>query len=152
MNRDFAEMLDALSAEAAEFLVVGAYAVAAHGAPRATGDLDLWVRPSAENAVKVFRALGRFGARLGPHGVTHEDFERPESVYQIGVVPNRIDLVTSIDGVRFDDAWRGRMAIELWGRRVEVLGRDELLRNKRATGRLKDLADVEALEALEPRT
>ena len=103
MNRDFAEMLKALSAEGVDYLVVGAYAVAGHGIPRATGDIDLWVRPTADNAARLWRALERFGAprsRLSP-----ELFTQPDVVYQIGLPPNRIDFLTTIDGIVFEDAW-----------------------------------------------
>ena len=145
MNRDFVEMLSALSAAGAEFLVVGAHALAAHGLPRATGDLDVWIRRSPENAERVWRALVSFGAPLGELDV--EDLKTPEVDFQIGVVPNRIDLLTSIDGVTFDDAWETRKTIVLDERRVPVLGREALLQNKRASGRLQDLADVAWLEA-----
>jgi hypothetical protein len=103
MNRDFAEMLKALAAESVEFLVVGAYAVAGHGIPRATGDIDLWVRPTPDNAARLWRALERFGAPRSR--VSPEAFTQPDVVYQIGLPPNRIDFLTTIDGVSFDDAW-----------------------------------------------
>src|SRR4051812_1317630 len=104
MNRDFAEMLSALSAAGAEFLVVGAHALAAHGRPRATGDLDIWVRSTSENAEKVWSALARFGAPLS--GLSKADLQAPDVVFQIGIEPNRIDILTSIDGVDFDGAWQ----------------------------------------------
>lgn len=149
MSDDFGEMLDALSAAGAEFLVVGAHALAGHGVVRFSGDIDLWVRPSAENARTVIEALTAFGAPLAAHGVTATDFTTPGTVYQLGVVPNRIDLLTSIDGVSFDEAWRGRVETMVVGRRVAIIGVDDLLRNKRAAGRAKDLADAEALEAMQ---
>lgn len=136
-------MLSALFAAGAEFLVVGAHALAAHGVPRATGDLDLWVRASAENAERVWRALEQFGAPL--HDLTIDDLARPDVVFQIGVVPQRIDLLTSITGVSFDDAWANRVHVEIGELEVPVLGRSELLRNKRAVGRTRDLADIEEL-------
>lgn len=136
-------MLFALSAAGAEFLVVGAHALAAHGVPRATGDLDLWVRASAENAERVWKALEQFGAPL--HDLTMDDLARPDVVFQIGVVPQRIDLLTSITGVTFDDAWANRMYVEIDELEVPVLGRSELVRNKRAVGRTRDLADIEEL-------
>lgn len=107
MNRDFAEMLKALSDEGVEYLVVGAYAVAAHGIPRATGDIDLWVRPTQENAVRLWRALERFGAPRSR--LTPETFTKADIVYQIGLPPNRIDLLTTIDGVEFEAAWQERV-------------------------------------------
>ena len=144
MNRDFAEMLSALSAAGADFLVVGAHALAAHGRPRATGDLDIWVRPTPPNAEKVWSALVRFGAPLGE--VSPADFHTPGVVFQIGLEPNRIDILTAIDGVEFDEAWRSRVVHEIDGLPVPLLGREELIRNKRAAGRPQDLADVAALE------
>jgi hypothetical protein len=107
MNQHFAEMLSALSAENADFLVVGAYALAAHGYVRATGDLDIWVRCSPENAERVMRSIIRFGAPL--QGLTVEDLTTPEVVFQIGVAPVRIDLLTSIADVEFDEAWQHRV-------------------------------------------
>lgn len=145
MNRDFDEMLAALSAAAAEFLVVGAYAVAVHGRPRATGDLDLWVRPSAENAARVWQALVAFGAPLSE--LTPADLVRPDVVFQIGVPPSRIDLMTGLSGITFDEAWPRRVLVSVSGRTVAVLGREDLIRNKKATGRPRDLADVAELEA-----
>lgn len=144
MNRDFVEMLSALCAAGAEFLVVGAHAVAVHGVPRATGDLDLWVRPTPENAQRVWAALKTFGAPL--HDLTPEDLARPGIVFQIGIVPCRIDILTQITGVDFGSAWRGKTELAIEGVRVSVIGRNELLANKRATGRPKDLADIAALE------
>jgi hypothetical protein len=144
VNPDFREMLSALSAEGVEFLVVGAYAVAAHGAPRATGDLDIWVRPAPENAQRVLRALRVFGAPIG--GLTAGDLVLPGLVFQMGVAPRRIDVLTGIDGVTFEDAYPRRVEIVEGSLRVPVLGRADLLANKRAAGRAKDLADVERLE------
>lgn len=144
MNRDFVEMLDALSAAGAEFLVVGAHALAVHGHPRATGDLDLWVRPTPENAARVWNALVAFGAPLDELRV--EDLAAPEVVFQIGVSPDRIDILTSITGVTFDEAWPARVSAEVCGRTIPILGREHLLANKRATARTRDLADVEELE------
>ena len=146
MNRDFVEMLAALRDAGAEYLVVGAHAVAAHGRPRATGDLDLWVRPTPENARRVYSALAAFGAPLDQLEVG--ELTDPDLVYQIGVVPARIDILTGISGVEFAEAWAGRMTIRLGELEVPVLGREELLRNKRASGRPRDLADVAELEAI----
>ena len=143
MERDFVEMLSALDAAGAEFLVVGAHALAAHGVPRATGDLDIWVRGTPENAARVLAALRDFGAPL--FDLSPEDLVRPETVFQIGVVPVRVDLLTSISGVDFEEAWAGRICATVDGVTFGVLGLEELIRNKRATGRPKDLLDVEAL-------
>jgi hypothetical protein len=144
MNRDFAEMLSALSAAGVEFLVVGAHAVAAHGHPRATGDLDIWVRPTPENAGRVWSALERFGAPL--FDLRLEDLGRPGVVFQIGVPPCRIDILTEITGVTFDEAWPGRLTTSVEGQTLAFIGRHELLTNKRAVGRPKDLGDVAFLE------
>ena len=146
MNRDFVEMLFALSETGSDFLIVGAYAVAAHGHPRATGDLDIWVRPSPENAERVLQALQAFGAPLS--NLSREDLTHPDTVFQIGVSPFRIDILTSITGVDFEQAWKNKMTISIEGRPVFCIGLDDLLLNKKATARAKDLADVDALEHL----
>lgn len=144
LNSDFRDMLSALSAESAEFLLVGAYALAAHGLPRATGDMDIWIRRSDANAPCVWRALQRFGAPLS--GLTIEDLQTPDLVFQVGVAPRRIDILTSIDGVEFDEAWPHRLIVEIEGLTVAALGRSHLIRNKMAVGRPQDLADVAWLE------
>ena len=133
-------MLLQLNEEKAEYLIVGAYALAAHGLPRATGDIDLWVRPIAENAEKVWKAIIKFGAPL--INLTKEDLATPGIIFQIGVIPRRIDIITSIDGVTFDEAWAERKQLEIEGLTVSVIGRNHLLINKQSTGRKKDLADV----------
>ena len=145
MNRDFVEMLSALSDEKVEFLVVGAHAMAAHGHPRATGDLDIWVNPTPENARRTWRALAAFGAPLGE--LTQEDLVSKDIVFQIGVVPSRIDVLTQIDGVDFSVAWKRRTTARVGGTAVPVLSRADLIENKLASGRPKDLADVESLES-----
>lgn len=133
----------ALSDAGAEYLIVGAHALAAHGLPRATGHLDLWVNPTPENAGRVWHALVQFGAPL--EQLTQEDLSSEDVVFQIGVVPNRIDILTSITGVAFDEAWDNRTMIAIEGMSVPVLGRAELVRNKRAVGRTRDIADIEEL-------
>lgn len=150
MERDFVEMLSALNAAGADYLVVGAHALAAHGVPRATGDLDIWIRATPDNAGRVLEALRSFGAPL--FDLSIEDLTRPEVVFQIGVVPVRIDLLTSISGVAFDEGWKGRTQASVEGVPFGVLGREELLRNKRATGRPKDLLDAQTLESPGRRT
>jgi hypothetical protein len=140
-------MLSAFSGARVEFLLVGAYALAVHGLPRATGDIDLWVRRDEQNAVRIVRALERFGAPLA--GVSAEDFLTVELVFQIGIAPRRIDILTSIDGVEFDEAWAEREEVEVEGLRVFVISRRHLVQNKRATGRLRDQADAEWLEGKE---
>lgn len=144
MNPDYSDMLDALCEAGAEFLIVGAYALAAHGFIRARGGLDIWVRPTPENALRVWDALVRFGAPL--HDLTVEELSKPEIVFQIGVVPCRIDILTTISGVSFEDAWPGRHTATVDGRELPVIGRAELLQNKRASGRPKDLGDAALLE------
>ena len=143
-NSDFEEILLAFNAAEVNCLVVGAYAVAAYSRPRATGDIDLWVDLSADNARRVFHALARFGAPL--EGVSEDTFREPEIAFQIGVAPVRIDVLTSIDGLSFDEAWPNRVASSVGDVPTHVLGRLDLIRNKKASGRPKDLADLERLE------
>lgn len=138
-------MLQALLAANARFLVVGAHALSAHGVPRATVDLDIWVWPDSENAQRVFEALARFGAPLESLGVTTADFVNPDNVAQFGLPPFRIDIMTSVSGVNFDAAWEERVEGKIEGVLVPIIGRDSFIKNKRASGRKKDLADLEAL-------
>lgn len=145
LNDDFLDLLRAFVEAEVEFVVVGAHALAVHGVPRATGDLDVVVRPSAGNAARVVSALRSFGAPLDAHGVGETDFSSPGAVYQLGLPPRRIDLLTSLTGVGFDEAWSGRTELQVADLKVPFLGRDALLRNKRATAREKDLADLELL-------
>ena len=145
MNPDFAEMLAALSEAGAEFMVVGAHAVSVYATPRATGDLDIWVRPTPENASRVWDALVAYGAPL--HELTAEDLVSEDLVFQIGVAPNRIDILPGIAGVAFARAWPRRTIVELWGISVPVIGRDDLVSSKRAAGRPRDLADLADLES-----
>lgn len=139
-------MLDALTEAGVDFLVVGAFALAAHGVPRATGDIDLWVRPDPTNARRLITALQRFGAPIAAHHISAQDFEVPGLVYQLGLPPHRIDLLTSIDGLTFTEAWSRRGVGSLLGRDVPILSRDDLIANKRAAGRPKDLLDIALLE------
>ena len=148
MNQDFAEMLAALSGAGADYLVIGAHAVAVHANPRATGDLDLWIRPTTANAERVWRALESFGAPL--HELERDDLVAHDLVFQIGVAPNRIDILTTIGGVTFDEAWPRRAVVSLWGQPVPVIGREDLIASKRAAGRPQDLADIVALERARP--
>ena len=144
MNQDFIDLLNAFTVADVRFLVVGAYALAVHGRPRATGDLDLWVEPSDENAVKVVRALAAFGAPLS--GVSAADFSTPGVVYQIGVAPGRVDVLTELSGLTFAEAWDSRVRRPFGSIEVDVIGRDAFVKNKRATGRARDLADIDGLE------
>lgn len=147
MTDDWIELLSALVAAEVRFLVVGAHALAVHGVPRGTQDLDVWIERSAENAKRTWRALGAFGAPLESMGVSQADFERPNVIVQMGLPPNRIDLMTGISGVaEFSAAWARRVEGPVRGRPVPFLGRADMIANKRAAGRPKDLADVAALE------
>ena len=128
------------------FLVVGAQAMAAHGVPRATGDMDVWVEPTRANARAVWRALLEFGAPVEAFDLSVDDFAVAGNVVQVGLPPRRIDLLTSIDGVEFADAWESRLVTRIADCPVPFLAREELLRNKRAAGRPKDLLDIELLE------
>ncbi len=136
--------MSAFIEEGVEFLVVGAYALAVYGLPRATGDIDLWVNNSLDNTSKVWSALEKFGAPL--EQLNRKDLEEPGVVYQIGVVPNRIDIMTSIDDVEFEDAWNRRFIVKVEGLDIPVLSREHLIKNKRAVGRPQDLVDVDYLE------
>ena len=145
LNDDFRDILVALVEAEVVFLIVGAHALAVHGLPRATGDIDLLVKPTPDNAKRVLEALRAFGAPIDAHGVSEADFTTPGTVYQIGLPPRRIDLLTEITAVSFDDAWQDRTQTTIAGLELAVLGRQSLLRNKRALGRPKDLADIAAL-------
>ncbi len=144
MSRDFRDLFAAFNAEGVEYLLVGAHALAVHGHVRATKDLDVWVRPSGDNAARVLRALTAFGAPLAD--LTQDDLATPGLIYQMGVPPLRIDVVTSIEGVGFDVAWATRFQTRFLDEPVWVLSRGHLIQNKRAAGRTQDLADVEWLE------
>ncbi|MFQ5744123.1 MAG: hypothetical protein ACE5HV_11105 [Acidobacteriota bacterium] len=149
MNEDFQDILATLLEAGARFLVVGAHAMAVHGVPRATGDLDIWIEPTADNVEQVWSALVRFGAPVESLGISLQDFLKPGSVIQIGVPPRRIDILTDITGVDFKSAWESRAVHSVEDLRVPFVGRETLVQNKQATGRLKDLADLEALEEKE---
>lgn len=146
LNSDYREMLQCLADEQVKYLVVDAYALAAHGYPRATMDIDLWVMPSPENADAVLRALHRFGSPL--HGLTAADLQKSDTVFQIGVAPRRIDIITGASGLVFEETFAGASEVEVEGLKLRIPSIDDLIRNKRASGRTKDLADAEALEAL----
>ncbi len=143
MNQDFLDLLRAFIDHSVRFLVVGAYALGVHGRPRATGDLDVWIEPTPENAGRLMRALQQFGAPMGQ--VTTDDFSRPGIVFQMGLPPLRIDVLTELSGLTFDEAWPSRTQAAFGPVTVGVIGRDAFIKNKRATGRAKDLGDIEAL-------
>jgi hypothetical protein len=145
VNEDFRDLLAAFLEAGVRFLVVGAHAMAVHGVPRATGDLDVWIALETGNADRAWSALVRFGAPLAAMGISPSDFGRPDQVVQVGLPPRRIDILTSISAVSFEEAWRDRVTHDAAGLVLPFLGRAALIRNKRASGRAKDLADLEAL-------
>lgn len=144
VNQDFVELLQSFDDHSVEYLIVGAHALAAHGHVRATKHFDVFVGASQQNAARVYSALAAFGAPL--HDLTVADLATEGTVFQIGVAPVRIDILTKIDGVSFQEAFAARVMSRFGGRPVAVLSREHLIRNKRATGRLQDLADVERME------
>jgi len=144
VSPDFKELLLAFNARNVDYLVVGAHALAAHGHVRATKDLDVWVRPDKANAGRVLQALSDFGTPLGD--LTIEDLSKTGTVFQIGLPPLRIDIITHVDGVNFPDAWRDRLQTSFGGAPASVISRHHLIANKKAAARLQDLADVERLE------
>ena len=149
---DFRDLLVELADAEAEFVLVGGWAMAVHGRPRATEDLDVLVRATPANSAKVFAALSAFGAPVGPHGVNANTFGSEGPAYRIGIKPLRIELLTKISGVSYDEAAREPVHADVDGRVVPVIGREALLQNKRAAGRHKDLDDVEWLEVHGLRT
>lgn len=148
LNDDFRDMLGCLREAEVEFVIVGAHALSVHGFSRATGDIDIFVRPTTDNAARVMQALALFGAPTQAHGVSVSDFTKPGNVYQIGLPPRRIDLLTEISGVDFDRAWNSRVMSVVGHTDLPFLGRDALIANKRASARPKDLVDADMLERL----
>ncbi len=143
LNQDFKEFIQFLNANRVHYLVVGGYAVAFYGYPRYTKDIDIWIEASSENATKVMQALRDFG--FGSLDLTTEDFATFNQVIQLGYPPSRIDLLTSVDGIKFEDCYDSRVSIELEGLVVNFIDLDNLRLNKKASGRLQDLADLENL-------
>ncbi len=146
MSPDFSELLRTFNEHGVEYLIVGAHALAVYGHVRATKDLDIWVRADRENAQRVLTALSQFGAPLRDLAI--DDLSRPGTVFQIGLAPLRVDVITAIDGVNFSDAWPARFVARLGSASVFVISRQHLIVNKKTAGRLQDLADVEHLEAI----
>jgi len=144
MNPDFVDLLRAFSAAEVRCLIVGAYALAVHGRPRATGDLDVWIDATPENAARIMPALRTFGAPMSD--VTESDFAQPGVTYQMGVPPGRIDILTTLSGITFDEAWPTRIRRPFGEIEADYIGQDLFVRNKRATGRPKDLVDIEGLD------
>ncbi len=144
LEPEFRDILKSFNQAGVEYLVVGAYALAGHGLPRATMDLDLWIRRAPENATRVIKALAAFGAPR--HVATRQDLLNPDMRVQVGVEPVRVDILMSISGVDFDSAYAARLTIAMGDVVMPILDREHLLANKRASGRTKDLVDVEWLE------
>jgi len=140
---DFRDLLELFSAHAVEYVIVGGYALAFHGAPRFTADLDILVKGSPENAQRILSALAEFGFKSV--GLKADDFQDPEKVVQLGVPPVRVDILTSLTGVSWEEAFSGKIEGRYGNVTVHFLGRDQLIDNKRALGRKRDLADLEAL-------
>jgi len=145
LNQDFRDLLTLLADESASFLLIGGWALALHGYGRGTDDMDIFVQPTQENAGRVFRALAAFGAPIAEHGITEGLFAQEGYGYRMGKKPNLIEILTRIDGISFDEAFKNHRVATIDGRAVPYMGRAALLKNKLAAGRAKDLADVEWL-------
>lgn len=143
LSKDFKEFAELLRSNGVEYLIVGGYALAAYGHPRYTGDLDFWIRRDAANAARVLAALQQFG--FGGLGIEQADLTTPDRVIQLGYPPRRIDLLTSIDGVDFDECFVRKLDVDVDGLRLHFIGLEDFKRNKRAVGRYQDLADLESL-------
>lgn len=143
LNKDLREFIALLNSNEVEYLVVGAFAVAYHGWARYTADLDVLVRPNEANAGRLLTALSQLG--FGTTGIAIEDFLPPDNVIQLGIQPNRVDILTSISGLSFDEAWESRTQGSLEGIEARFIGRDALILNKESTGRAKDLGDASEL-------
>jgi hypothetical protein len=144
LNKDYKEMLQLLLEEHVDFILVGAYALGAHGYPRATGDIDIWVKTDEINSINIYRALEKFGAPLDQIEVN--DFANEGIVFQIGVTPRRIDIITHIDGVSFDEADEDKIIVEVEGLKLPILSFDKLIKNKLSTGRERDELDVKLMK------
>jgi predicted nucleotidyltransferase len=136
-------MLQLLLEEQVDFMIVGAYALGTHGYPRATGDIDIWVKPNSINSKKIYKALARFGAPLGQ--IQIDEFSTEGIIFQIGVIPLRIDIITKIDGVTYQEADEDKIIVEIEGLKVPVISLEKFIRNKMATGREKDELDIKTL-------
>jgi hypothetical protein len=143
LNEDYREILQSLLKNKVRFLVIGAYAMGAYGYSRSTGDIDIWVDNSLNNSKKIYKALIDFGAFIG--NLKQGDFAKENIVFQIGVAPRRIDILTSIDGVKFKEAYKDKEAIMVDDFKIPFLSKDNLIKNKQATGREKDIVDINYL-------
>ncbi|MCP4763914.1 MAG: hypothetical protein GY870_19235 [archaeon] len=144
LNKDYKEMLEYLLEEEVKFILVGAYALGVHGYPRATGDIDIWVKSEIENSIKIYSALTKFGAPISK--IKEDEFCQVGTVFQIGVAPRRIDIITTLDGVEFDEADRDKIIVKVENMNIPVLSIEMLIKNKMSTGREKDLLDVKLLK------
>ncbi len=144
LSRDFREFIELLNANRVKYLVVGGYAVACHGYPRYTKDLDVWIELSTDNAHKMIIALEQFG--FGSLGLEAKDFLEKEQIIQLGYPPNRIDILTTLKDLDFEDCYNSKIEVEMHGLQIDFIDVENLKKNKRATGRLQDLADAENLE------
>lgn len=147
VNPDFSDLLKTFNANGVKYLVVGAYAVMVYAEPRFTKDLDIWVEPTQDNAERVWKALEEFGAPL--QQVTLADFRNKELVYQIGIEPNRIDILMGISGIRFETAWKNRNKRKYGDENMQIIGKNDLMRSKRKAGRDQDLLDLKRLKEAE---
>lgn len=143
-SQDFSEFVALLIANQAEYMIVGGYAVGIHGHPRFTGDLDIWLNPTFENAEKILRVVEQFG--FSSFNLTVSDFTKEGNIIQLGNPPLRIDLLTQIDGVSFSDCYQNRKIVDIEGLQVNFIGYEDLLKNKKASGRLRDLDDLNNLQ------
>ena len=146
LQKDLREFIELLNSQKVEYLIAGAYSLALHSAPRFTGDIDIFVKVSRENAARLEKVIQAFG--FGSTGLGAEDFLKPNQVIQLGIAPNRIDILTGLSGVEFDQAWASKETAHLDGLQVYMLSKELLIKNKLATGRPQDLADVERLRNL----
>ena len=145
LNEDYKDILLSLNEEKVSYILGGAYALAAHGYPRATMDIDIWVMPSADNSVAVLRALKRFGAPL--HDLSEDDLQKDDTIFQIGIAPRRIDIITGASGLKFEEADRNAIEANIDGLKMKILSIDDLIANKEASGRPKDLVDADMLKS-----
>ena len=144
LQKDIREFVELLLSEKVDFLLVGGYALAVHGAPRFTEDIDFLIHLSSENADRLIQVVEKFG--FGDLDIERDDFLKPDFVIQLGMAPNRIDLLTGIDGLSWEEIWESRIGYEFDGLPIHVIGREQLIKNKLASGRTKDLADAERLQ------